>query len=218
MNAADLIGMKFGRLTVVSRGENSKSGKAMWICVCDCGKRKAKTVGTYELKSGKVQSCGCLYFESNKGRRITHGKSGSRLYRIWQGMRRRCDYASGVAFQNYGGRGINVCEEWLSDFHAFYSWAMENGYSDGLTLDRKDSNGNYCPENCRWATMKAQQNNRRNNRIIEYGGEEYTLSELAAKLNVRPETLGWRIDHGWSEKEYALAPNSNNRIIRGNIA
>ena len=132
-------------------------------------------------------------------------------------MRQRCGYTSGVAYKNYGGRGVTICKEW-DDFQAFYEWAMYNGYADNLTLERKDTNGNYCPENCRWATMKEQQNNRRNNRIVEYGGARYTLSELAKRLNIRPATLAWRIDHGWKVEEFGLLPNLNNKNIRGNIA
>ena len=216
MRAADLIGKKFGRLTVVARGENTPNGKCRWVCVCDCGNTKGKTVTTSDLLSGRVQSCGCLYRESNKGRNKTHGKTGIRLYRIWFSMRQRCNYSSSACFDNYGGRGVAICEEW-SDFQAFYDWSMANGYSDGLTLDRKNPNGNYCPENCRWATMKEQQNNRRNNRIVEYGGEKYTLSQLAENLGISAATLGWRINHGWKEKDYAISPNSNNRNIRRNI-
>lgn len=216
MKAADLIGKKFGQLTVVARGENTSNGKCRWVCDCDCGKRKNKTVTTSDLLSGRVRSCGCLYKESNKGRNKKHGKTGIRLYQIWFSMRQRCNYSSSVGFANYGGRGVTICEEW-SDFQPFYDWAMASGYSDGLTLDRKDTNGSYCPGNCRWVTMKEQQNNRRNNRIVEYGGEKYTLSQLAEKLSVRPATLGWRIDHGWSENDYALAPNLNNKNIRRNI-
>lgn len=214
----DLVGQRFGRLTVIAEGARTANKKRTWICRCDCGNIKKNPVVGYDLKSGKVQSCGCLYTESNKGRNEKHGKSGIRLHRIWLSMRQRCGYSSGDCFKNYGGRGITVCEEWKNNFQAFYDWAMANGYKDNLTLDRKDTNGNYCPENCRWATMKAQQNNRRNNRIVEYCGEKYTLSELAQKLNIRPATLAWRIAHGWSEEEIGLLPNLNNRNIRGNIA
>lgn len=212
----NLIGQRFGRLSVIGEGPTTSTQKRTWYCVCDCGNIKKKPVVGYDLKSGRVRSCGCLYVESNKGRNKTHGKTGVRLYRIWASMRQRCGYSSGAGYKNYGGRGVSICEEW-SDFRNFYEWAMSNGYADNLTIDRIDNNRNYCPENCRWSTMKEQQNNRRNNRLVEYGGQNYTLSELAHKLNIRPATLAWRIDSGWSEEEFGLLPNLNNKNMRRNM-
>ncbi len=217
MLSKNLVGKQFGRLSVVARGENTKNGKSKWVCVCQCGKSKKKQVTSYDLESGKVRSCGCLYKESNKGRNATHSKTGTRLYQIWLSMRQRCECSSASGFANYGGRGVTVCEAW-SNFQDFHKWAMSHGYADSLTIDRIDVNGNYCPENCRWVTMKEQQNNRRNNRVVEYGGKKYTLSELAQCLKIRPATLAWRIDHGWKEEEFSLLPNMNNKRIRRNIA
>jgi hypothetical protein len=210
----NLIGQKFGRLTVIARAENNKQGQRMWLCQCDCGKTKDKPVPTYSLKSGKVKSCGCLYFQSNKGRNVTHGKAGTRIYQIWSSMKGRCTNTKNLAFNDYGGRGIEVCEEWRSDFTSFYDWAVSHGYRDDLTLDRIDNNGNYEPSNCRWATYKEQENNRRNNRIIMYENREYTVSQLAKKLNISPAALRWRLENGWNESELSLTPALNNRVIR----
>ena len=212
-NTSNIIGQRFGRLTVIAEGARSAAGKRMWACKCDCGRIKQKCVTGYDLKSGKVQSCGCLYQESNKERRKTHGRTGGRLYRIWASMRQRCNYASGKQYKNYGGRGIGICKDWAT-FPAFYDWAISTGYSDELTLDRHDPNGNYCPENCRWVDMKTQQNNRRNNRIVSYFGEIFTLSELADFLSIPYATLAWRINHGWKDADFALTPNLNNKNIR----
>lgn len=208
MNAKELIGQKFGRLTVVARGENAPNGKARWICDCDCGKRKEKSVTTYDLVSGKVKSCGCLYKESNEGRNITHGRSRSRLYRIWLGMKRRCK-----VHENYCGKGVSVCEEW-NEFKPFYDWSLANGYIGHLTIDRKDNNKGYSPDNCRWATMKEQQNNRTNNIRITVNGEEKTISEWSEITGIRKATLEWRVKHQWAENELFMPVNLNNARIR----
>ena len=209
----DLIGQRFGRLTVISRGENTKSGKVTWVCTCDCGKRKEKSVTTYDLSSGKVRSCGCLYFESNKGRRATHGKTNTRLHRIWSGMRQRCNDTSYSSYRIYGGKGVTVCDEW-SDFQTFYDWAMANGYREDLTIDRIDCGGNYCPENCRWATMKEQQNNRSNNIRFSVGGIEKTISEWSDASGIPRATLDWRVKNHLAEDELFMPVNLNNKNIR----
>lgn len=209
----DLTGQRFGKLTVVAIGENSKDGKRRWICDCDCGKRKEKPVLTYDLVSGKVQSCGCRYLESNKGRRITHGKTHTRLHRIWSGMRQRCNDPSYAAYRTYGGKGVTVCKEW-SDFQNFYDWSMANGYREDLTIDRIDCHGNYCPENCRWATMKEQQNNRSNNVRFSIGGIEKTISEWSEASGIPRATLDWRVKNNWAEDELFMPVNLSNSKIR----
>lgn len=210
----NLIGQKFGKLTVIEKSTNTKQGKQMWVCKCDCGKTKAKPVNTSDLKAGRVKSCGCLYFESNKGRNRVHGLTHSRIYNIRQSFLSRCYNEKNVAFKNYGGRGITVCEEWRNSFNAFYDWATANGYSENLTLDRIDSNGNYEPSNCRWVSMKEQENNRKNNRIIFYKNKRYTLSQLAEELKLSSATLRWRLDNGWKEEELSLPVSLKNKYIR----
>ena len=172
-----LIGKKFERLTVIKRAENSKSGQTRWFCKCDCGNETI--VWGNHLRSGHTKSCGCIQKESVK--RIKHykkhGLHGIRLYRIWNGIKNRTNLSNkNIAYKNYSGRGITICEEW-KEFMPFYNWAINNGYQDNLTIDRIDVNGNYEPKNCRWATMKEQQNNKRNNRFITYNGEKHTISE-----------------------------------------
>jgi hypothetical protein len=212
--ALNLIGQKFGKLTVFDRAENNKQNKRMWVCRCDCGNIKKKPVATGDLTSGAVKSCGCLYFDSNKERNKKHGKTKSRLYQIWSGIKSRCLNPQNVAFKNYGGRGITICDEWKDDFQAFYDWAISNGYRENLTIDRIDNDKGYYPKNCRWTTMKKQQNHRRNNKIVIYKNNKFTVSELAEKLNISVQTLCWRLRNGWNENDLSLPPSFANKKER----
>lgn len=177
-------GQRFGRLTVVSKDHTNSHGEVVWKCQCDCG-NTTYTTGHY-LTHGHTQSCGCLVSDRAREVNLTHGETHSKLYRAYTNMMTRCYNPKYKYFHAYGGRGIAVCDEWKGEggYENFSKWAKANGFSPELTFDRADVNGDYSPSNCRWATMKQQQNNRTNNLRIEYNGEVKTLSEWADHLGV----------------------------------
>lgn len=191
-----LRGQRFGRLVVIDEAERVKNHRR-WNCVCDCG----KNITVYQtcLISGNTKSCGCLATDTVKKLWTTHGESNknSRLHSIWNGMLGRCRNTNDHRYKDYGGRGISVCSYW-NDYISFKKWALENGYSDDLTLDRIDVNGNYCPENCRWATRLEQQNNMRSNTLITFNGKTLTLAQWSREIGVRYGTLVSRWNRGWS--------------------
>ncbi len=139
--------------------------------------------------------------------RLTHGDTGTRLYNIWSAMIGRCETPSAGSYKWYGGKGVSVCPEWRNSYVKFKAWAKENGYKSNLTIDRIDSGKDYCPENCRWVSMKEQQNNRCNNHIITFNGETHTLSQWAEKIGLAPKTLSRRIvDKHWSIEKALTTP------------
>lgn len=137
---------------------------------------------------------------------LQHGMSNNHLYRAWDSMKARCYRKTTGPYQRYGGRGITVCEEWRCNFIAFRDWALANGYAEGLSLDRIDPNGNYEPSNCRWVTMKAQQNNKRNNTKIEFNGETHTMSEWSDIVGIPFAVLHHRFQRGWSVEKALTTP------------
>ncbi len=202
MNFNDLTGKTIGRLTVLHRGEDKVASngrhRTMWVCRCSCGNVVTVQADSLNEKHGNTRSCGCLASEIARNNHITHGDSSSALYDVWRGMKTRCLNAENVAYSNYGGRGIKLCEDWENSYESFMNWSMENGYQNGMSIDRIDNDGGYNPQNCRWTSSKEQANSRRTNRVIEYNGESHTLTQWAEILHINPKTLFSRIYSGWS--------------------
>lgn len=195
-------GTKFNRLTVVKLASIKRyiSPKGLasdieyYLCKCDCDKETV--VQKSKLIYSHTKSCGCLRAENMAKISTTHGLKNDKLYNRWYQIKRRCCNKNNFAYKNYGGRGIIMCDEWRNDFKAFHSWAMNNGYKKGLTIDRINNDGNYEPSNCRWATMKEQARNRRNNNLVVYKGKLKCLSELAEIVGIKRSTISWRINSG----------------------
>ena len=188
----DLTGQKFNRLVVLERAHNSKSNQTQWLCRCDCG--KTAIVRSSSLINGHTKSCGCF---GNEVRKIntdqtTHGKSHTRLYGIWSEMKGRCFCPTSKIYEYYGGKGVTVCREWLN-FETFYNWAITHGYSDSLSIDRIDVNGNYEPSNCRWADKVTQMNNTTANVFYQFNGEKMTLPQIARRVGLPPSALIQRV-------------------------
>ena len=218
-NFHDLTGMQFGSLSVISVSYR-KNGKVYYLCQCVCGKRKV-VVGS-ALKSGNTRSCGCKKKEFSSQALLTHGGANTRLFRIWTSMKNRCYNPNDESsFLQYGGRGITVCKEWSDSFEAFRNWALSNGYDENAlrgecTIDRIDVNGNYCPENCRWVSMKEQANNKRNNHKIEYNGETHTISEWCTLLHIPKHIIYSGLKYGHSFAEIVESPHLKRTSISFN--
>lgn len=155
----DLTGLRFGRLVVIKKHSVDKYGISQWECLCDCGNKTIASLSN--LRNGNTTSCGCFGIQRKREANTTHGKTGSRLHRIWKAMHTRCYNPRFFAYKHYGGRGIAICPEWKNDFQAFHDWAMANGYRDNLSIDRINNDMGYSPDNCRWATTAEQNNNKR---------------------------------------------------------
>lgn len=198
MKIIDLTGQRFGSLIVVKQN-GSKGGHKLWLCKCDCGKEK--TVSGSKLREGEVKSCGCQHYLAC----VTHGQTETRLYHIWCTMKARCNRPSSKKYYRYGGRGIKLCQEW-NDFRPFMEWALSNGYSDNLSIDRIDNDAGYNPQNCRWATTKEQANNRSTNRTIIIDGERHNMGEWGEIYGIKPSLIHKRLSYGWSEKDAVTIP------------
>ena len=204
MKQLNLTGKRFGKLVVIKTAGKTKNGAYLWQCKCDCGNEIIANVGN--LKNGHTKSCGCLRVDRCKTNFTKHGLEHTRLYGIWSDMRLRCYDEKNIAYHRYGGRGITICDEWKNDVKAFYDWATANGYKDSLTIDRIDNDGNYCPENCRWATVKEQASNRRSNILVTHNGKTQTMKKWANEVGTpykvvwaRMQKLGWSAERALTE-------------------
>lgn len=203
-----MIGKKYGKLTVLKLDEKRSGKRKYYICQCECG--NLKSVRDDCLKSGNTKSCGCLLKEINNSKtQYTKEK----LYHVWAGMKSRCNNPNTYRYEDYGGRGIKVCDEWNGEHNYvnFRTWAINNGYSEGLTIDRINVNGNYEPNNCRWVNQHIQSRNTRRNLNITYNGETHVLQDWSEILNININTLYHRIYIlGWDIKEAFENHNDDN--------
>lgn len=187
------IGAKFNRLTVVDTNPTDNDGSDKywkWGVRCDCGTKF--TARAVSVVSGSTKSCGCLRKEKcGFNSKRTHQESKTRLYRIWQQMRYRCDPITGL--ERYGKRGIAVCEEWDNSYECFRDWAKSSGYNDGLTIERIDVDGNYCPQNCKWIPLADQALNRGSTHWVVYKGETVSLAKVAKTEGIPYSRLYARI-------------------------
>lgn len=205
----DLTGQRFERWTVLTKA-STKNRSIQWGCICDCGTEKI--VAGASLRTGNSKSCGCLTVEAAIARNVAnkkHGMSYTKTHQVWSAMKERCINSSHQAFSRYGGRGIKVCQRWLESFQNFLDDMGEP--PPGMSLDRKDVDGNYEPSNCRWATDTEQANNRRNTIYVEFDGRTQSVADWAREVGIPHKTLKHRIKTGWMpEKALTMSVNKAN--------
>lgn len=197
----NLIGSTFGRLTV-KEFAGKKNGHIQWKCVCICG--NTTTVYRGNLTSGSTVSCGCHSVEQLVARSTTHGRTNTREFSIWHGMKNRCNNPNADDYRNYGGRGIKICTRWEASFENFFYDMGEA--PEGMSIDRVDVDGPYSPENCRWATNTQQANNKRTNRSITVDGTTKNVREWERHLGYKHPVIQQRLHRGWEEVAAVTSP------------
>lgn len=203
----NLLGKKFSRLTVLSYAGAIAGRQKIWLCECECGTRKSIRSGS--LLNGSVKSCGCLSSEVTANRNRTHGMRNHSLYPIWNNMRFRCLNPKCAEWKNYGARGIKICPEW--DSFRVFAQDMGDKPTAAHSLERKDTNGDYSPSNCVWATNTEQSNNKRNNRRITIGPVTLTVAQWEKERGFTKDLLRSRLKAGWDPVDAVLRP------VRGGI-
>lgn len=201
MKAIEMAGLRYGHLLVLRRAPSGRNGRAWWLCKCDCGTEKA--VESQALRAGRVVSCGCFRAHVLRTSGVKHGQHGTGAWNTWADMMKRCTNPRSVAYRHYGGRGISVCEAWQT-FEGFFADMGQR--PEGMTLERKDVNGNYEPSNCVWLPAPEQVNNRRVTVRVSVGGQQMALSEACRHLGLsysrtreRMKRLGWSFEQAIAE-------------------
>lgn len=198
MRKIDITGQKFGRLTVLKHTHSNSDKKCCWDCVCECG--NMTNVSGKSLRNGNTKSCGCLGREIRIKSNTTHGYcTGGKTseYQIWRSIKERCLNSKNKKYSDYGGRGIIICDRWKDSFQNFID-DMGVRHNKNLSIDRINNNGNYDPTNCKWATWIEQQNNKNNNRILEFNGKSQTVAQWSRELGVPHQRINQRLFRNWS--------------------
>jgi hypothetical protein len=201
----DLTGSQFGRWCVLGPGRirmRTCGPLAYWLCQCECGTRRE--VGVRSLRDGSSASCGCLRLERARAVMVRHARTGTREHRIWLAMKQRCLNPRHAAYPFYGGRGIQICPVWQTDFTAFLRDMGE--CPPGMSLDRINNDGNYEPGNCRWVTRHEQMRNTRRNLWVTIGDRTQCVEDWAREVGLDPETLRHRFHQGWSPEAIVYTP------------
>lgn len=206
-NSYDIAGKKYGMLTAVAR-HHTDGKKWSWVFRCDCGKEVIRVTSdvTKAHKKGMLQSCGCQRHKRAGDRLRTHGMSRHPAFAVWRSMLDRCRLPTHQAWENYGGRGITVCERWQESFQNFWD-DMGATYQKGLCLDRRDNEKGYCPENCRWVTYRQSANNKRTSVYIHTSKGRMTVAQASREFGVGVTTILYRISAGWKEEELLITPS-----------
>ena len=195
----NLEGNTFGEWKVISLAGKATSGNYKWLCECSCGERKE--IDGNSLRSGKSTKCRHCFTPVNKTK-----YSKDPIHTTWSGMKDRCYNPNSRNFVNYGGRGIEICDGWLSNPVNFYAWAYEHGYGKGMSIERMDVNGNYEPSNCTFIPLKQQAANKRNNHYVTINGCTHTLTEWCRQMNINRDIVKSRIKSGMSDVEALTKP------------
>lgn len=219
LQSKDIAGQQFGTLTAIRVVGGNERGRALWECKCTCGATVIKDGAG--LRCGNIKSCGDRRKHASKHCGCVKGRK-ERLYQVFDCMKDRCYNQNSQGYKNYGGRGIKICAEWLSNYGAFREWAYANGYKEEVlpngvnkwTIERIDVNGDYEPDNCTWITTQKQQFNKRDNVVLTYKGKTMTATEWAHELKLSPSVVWARIKHGWSVEETLSTPKLKSRYDR----
>lgn len=184
----NLVGLRYGKLTVIRRDGSNKHRNAMWLCRCDCSREIS--VSTNSLNTGHYVTCGrCICERTASGK-----KKGEPIQSVFSGMKDRCYNEKCKSFKRYGGRGIKICDEWLCSRESFELWARSSGYAHGLTIDRMDNDGPYSPDNCRWVDLSVQANNKSSNHIMVVDGIKMNVTECAKHYGIGRSLLYFRLN------------------------
>lgn len=199
-----MIGKKFNRLTVIQSYVSDKYGNIQWLCKCECGNEKV--VNSSKLKSGHTKSCGCFAKDNGRKQLTTHGMVGTKVYKSWENMKKRCTNPNVPNYDRYGGRGITVCDRWINSFENFYLDMGDLPFANAQ-IDRIDNGGNYAPENCRWVTPSENGRNKRNNRNYTFNGKTLCVAAWAAETGISRDVIRTRLGRlGWSIDETLTRP------------